>query len=57
MQDTLNSKKKGDMGFRQKEFKDAIECYTLVFPLLIGVIYSMLIVLIPVELQGLLSSE
>lgn len=29
MQETLNSKKKGDAAFRQKEFKSAIECYTL----------------------------
>ncbi|KAK1438628.1 hypothetical protein QVD17_04437 [Tagetes erecta] len=28
MQDTLNSKKKGDVAFRHKEFKAAIECYT-----------------------------
>ncbi|KAJ0052347.1 hypothetical protein Pint_00416 [Pistacia integerrima] len=28
MQETLNSKKKGDVAFRQKEFRDAIECYT-----------------------------
>ncbi|MBA0592429.1 hypothetical protein Gorai_009411, partial [Gossypium raimondii] len=28
MQETLNSKKKGDAAFRQKDFKEAIECYT-----------------------------
>ncbi|XP_057519409.1 serine/threonine-protein kinase BSK3-like [Amaranthus tricolor] len=28
MQDTLISKKKGDVAFRQKDFKTAIECYT-----------------------------
>ncbi|CAI0476289.1 unnamed protein product [Linum tenue] len=28
MQDTLNSKKKGDVAFRHKDFKAAIECYT-----------------------------
>lgn len=28
MQETLNSKKKGDSAFRHKEFKTAIECYT-----------------------------
>ncbi|KAH9787910.1 serine/threonine-protein kinase BSK3 [Citrus sinensis] len=28
MQETLNSKKKGDVAFRQKDLKDAIECYT-----------------------------
>ncbi|GAB4834410.1 Serine/threonine-protein kinase bsk7 [Ancistrocladus abbreviatus] len=28
MQETLNSKKKGDTAFRQKEFKEAIEYYT-----------------------------
>ncbi|CAO2827237.1 unnamed protein product [Amaranthus hypochondriacus] len=28
MQDTLTSKKKGDVAFRQKDFKTAIECYT-----------------------------
>uniref|UniRef100_A0A7N0UYT0 non-specific serine/threonine protein kinase n=1 Tax=Kalanchoe fedtschenkoi TaxID=63787 RepID=A0A7N0UYT0_KALFE len=28
MQETLNSKKKGDGAFRQKDFKTAIECYT-----------------------------
>ncbi|CAM8971913.1 unnamed protein product [Rhodiola kirilowii] len=28
MQETLNSKKKGDSAFRQKDFKTAIECYT-----------------------------
>ncbi|KAI3870122.1 hypothetical protein MKX03_021595 [Papaver bracteatum] len=28
MQDTLNSKKKGDVAYRHKEFKAAIECYT-----------------------------
>lgn len=30
MQETLNSKKKGDVAFRQKDLKDAIECYTQV---------------------------
>ncbi|KAL3498835.1 hypothetical protein ACH5RR_041567 [Cinchona calisaya] len=29
MQETLNSKKKGDVAFRHKEFTSAIECYTL----------------------------
>ncbi|KAL8543665.1 hypothetical protein ACS0TY_004294 [Phlomoides rotata] len=29
MQDTLNSKKKGDVAFRHKDFKAAIECYSL----------------------------
>uniref|UniRef100_A0A5B7ABY4 non-specific serine/threonine protein kinase n=1 Tax=Davidia involucrata TaxID=16924 RepID=A0A5B7ABY4_DAVIN len=28
MQETLNSKKKGDSAFRHKDFKKAIECYT-----------------------------
>ncbi|XP_044494762.1 serine/threonine-protein kinase BSK3-like [Mangifera indica] len=28
MQETLNSKKKGDVAFRQREFRDAIESYT-----------------------------
>ncbi|XP_057250826.1 serine/threonine-protein kinase BSK7 isoform X1 [Beta vulgaris subsp. vulgaris] len=28
MQDTLTSKKKGDVAFRQKDFKTAIECYS-----------------------------
>ncbi|KAI7745676.1 hypothetical protein M8C21_030416 [Ambrosia artemisiifolia] len=28
MQESLNSKKKGDVSFRHKDFKDAIECYT-----------------------------
>ncbi|KAK2407095.1 serine/threonine-protein kinase BSK3 [Trifolium repens] len=28
MQDTLNCKKKGDAAFRQKDFREAIECYT-----------------------------
>ncbi|KAK7274469.1 hypothetical protein RIF29_15560 [Crotalaria pallida] len=28
MQDTLNCKKKGDVAFRQKDFRLAIECYT-----------------------------
>ncbi|XP_075508572.1 serine/threonine-protein kinase BSK7-like [Primulina tabacum] len=28
MQETLNSKKKGDVAFRQKDFRAAIECYT-----------------------------
>ncbi|KAE8703688.1 putative serine/threonine-protein kinase [Hibiscus syriacus] len=28
MQETLNSKKKGDAAFRQKDFKEVIECYT-----------------------------
>lgn len=28
MQDILNCKKKGDAAFRQKEFREAIECYT-----------------------------
>jgi BR-signaling kinase len=30
MQDTLNCKKKGDAAFRQKDFREAIECYTQV---------------------------
>lgn len=30
MQDTLNSKKKGDVAFRHKDFRAAIECYTQV---------------------------
>ena len=30
MQDTLNSKKKGDVAFRHKEFKAAIDYYTQV---------------------------
>lgn len=30
MQETLNSKKKGDAAFRHKDAKAAIECYTLV---------------------------
>lgn len=30
MQDTLNSKKKGDVAFRHKEFKTAIDYYTQV---------------------------
>ncbi|CAI9094047.1 OLC1v1029698C3 [Oldenlandia corymbosa var. corymbosa] len=30
MQETLNSKKKGDVAFRHKDFKAAIECYTQV---------------------------
>ncbi|GAB2273921.1 Serine/threonine-protein kinase bsk7 [Dionaea muscipula] len=29
MQETLNSKKKGDAAFRQKDFRAAIDCYTL----------------------------
>ncbi|MBA0805194.1 hypothetical protein Gohar_004731 [Gossypium harknessii] len=29
-EETLNSKKKGDAAFRQKDFKEAIECYTQV---------------------------
>ncbi|KAF4353301.1 hypothetical protein CsatB_003769 [Cannabis sativa] len=29
MQETLNSKKKGDVAFRHKDFKAAIECYTV----------------------------
>ncbi|KAL0312605.1 UNVERIFIED_CONTAM: Serine/threonine-protein kinase BSK7 [Sesamum radiatum] len=28
MQDTLNSKKKGDVAFRHKDFRVAIECYS-----------------------------
>ncbi|KDP28643.1 hypothetical protein JCGZ_14414 [Jatropha curcas] len=28
MQDTLNFKKRGDSAFKQKDFRDAIECYT-----------------------------
>lgn len=31
MQETLNSKKKGDVAFRHKDFGAAIECYTQVF--------------------------
>lgn len=30
MQDTLNSKKKGDVAFRHKDFRVAIDCYTQV---------------------------
>jgi hypothetical protein len=30
MQDTLNSKKKGDNAFRQKDFSSAIDCYSQV---------------------------
>lgn len=30
MQDTLNSKKKGDMAFRHKDFRVATDCYTVV---------------------------
>jgi len=30
MQDTLNSKKKGDNAFRQKDFTTAIDCYSQV---------------------------
>lgn len=30
MQESLNSKKKGDVAFRQKDFREAIECYTQV---------------------------
>ncbi|RRT38713.1 hypothetical protein BHE74_00035983, partial [Ensete ventricosum] len=30
MQETLNSKKKGDTAFRHKDFNTAIECYTQV---------------------------
>jgi len=30
MQETLNCKKKGDIAFRQKDFRLAIECYTQV---------------------------
>lgn len=30
MQETLNSKKKGDAAFRHKEFKAAIDCYSQV---------------------------
>ena len=30
MQETLNSKKKGDVAFRHKDFRAAIECYTQV---------------------------
>lgn len=31
MQETLNSKKKGDVAFRIKDFRAAIDCYTQVF--------------------------
>jgi hypothetical protein len=31
MQETLNTKKKGDASFKQKDFRVAIECYTQVF--------------------------
>lgn len=34
MQETLNSKKKGDVAFRHKDLKAAIECYTQVKVLL-----------------------
>ena len=30
MQDMLNSRKRGDVAFREKDFKTAIECYTQV---------------------------
>lgn len=30
MQETLNSKKKGDVAFRHKDFSSAIECYSQV---------------------------
>lgn len=30
MQDTLTSKKKGDVAFRHKDFRVAIDCYTQV---------------------------
>ena len=30
MQETLNSKKKGDVAFRHKDLRAAIECYTQV---------------------------
>ena len=30
MQESLNFKKKGDVAFRQKDFREAIECYTQV---------------------------
>ena len=30
MQDMLNSRKRGDMAFRDKDFKTAIDCYTQV---------------------------
>jgi len=30
MQETLNSKKKGDTAFRHKDFSTAIDCYTQV---------------------------
>lgn len=30
MQDMLNSRKRGDMAFREKDFKTAIDCYTQV---------------------------
>ena len=30
MQESLNSKKKGDVAFRQKDFREAIEYYTQV---------------------------
>lgn len=30
MQDTLNSKKKGDSAFRHKDFRAAIDCYSQV---------------------------
>lgn len=30
MQETLNSKKKGDVAFKQKDFGMAIECYSQV---------------------------
>lgn len=32
MQDMLNSRKRGDMAFRDKDFKTAIDCYTQVSP-------------------------
>lgn len=30
MQDMLNSRKRGDMAFREKDFRTAIDCYTQV---------------------------
>ena len=31
MQDMLNSRKRGDMAFREKDFKTAIDCYSQVY--------------------------
>lgn len=41
MQETLNSKKKGDAAFRHKDAKAAVECYTQV-----GNYYSRLVLIL-----------